>query len=415
MTRAERDMLERGVIGRLLQRDQFRIPTLRSEFFNGAHRKVYDAMLAGFRENGSTDVIDVARRTGLTVYDVSSYTSEDSAASPHAEFALREAWIDEQLGLSWTKAGREPNGLEKLYALKGSIAEIDSAIGTNERRTDPFEDMRKSLTEKNTLYKTGLGAYDEATGGIEHGEYVILAAHPSRGKSALACTLAWNMAAYGVAYHSYEMLAAQVIRRIVSRLSLAQAPGVSIGQIKTGHVPHDRVNSLVDLTRAVEARLPAIYDTAGKDCMILCDDIRRSPELIHFVDHIGKIPFGRVTESRERITGISNALVSTAKSTKKIIIGIAPLNRESSKTGAPPKLHDLKDSSALEFDGDTIVFLHDPLHEENKRDRIQVCDIELCFEKMRDGETGPRRAKFDKAHSFFYDFPDQFTEQLPAF
>ena len=77
--------------------------------------------------------------------------------------------------------------------------------------------MRAGEADPNAV-KTGIGVLDKFTGGFHRGEYIVLGARPSMGKTALACQIAYNVAARGggVFYASLEMPTAQITPRFVS-------------------------------------------------------------------------------------------------------------------------------------------------------------------------------------------------------
>jgi replicative DNA helicase len=78
---------------------------------------------------------------------------------------------------------------------------------------------------------TGLPSLDMALGGMEGGALYVLAGRPGMGKSAMGCQIAEHNARHGIGtlIVSLEMQAAQLGRRVLSRLS-----GVPLRGMRTG-------------------------------------------------------------------------------------------------------------------------------------------------------------------------------------
>ena len=66
--------------------------------------------------------------------------------------------------------------------------------------------MRAGEADPNAI-KTGIASLDKFTGGFHRGEYIVLGARPSMGKTALATQIAYNVAGQrrGTFYASLEM------------------------------------------------------------------------------------------------------------------------------------------------------------------------------------------------------------------
>jgi replicative DNA helicase len=107
---------------------------------------------------------------------------------------------------------------------------------------------------------------------------------------------------------------------------------------------------------------------------------------------------GTKTENRTlEIAAISRALKQMAKEIDCPVIVLSQLSRDSEKRAGRPVLSDLRDSGAIEQDGDLIMFIHNKSAKEVKAEETDP-DIDFIYNpetmrqililKHRNGETG---------------------------
>ena len=79
-------------------------------------------------------------------------------------------------------------------------------------------DRKRELNQEYIGVPTGFPTYDKVTSGLQEEEYIIIAARPSMGKTALAISMINNMLERGipVALFSLEMSATQIIQRFLA-------------------------------------------------------------------------------------------------------------------------------------------------------------------------------------------------------
>lgn len=238
---------------------------------------------------------------------------------------------------------------------------------------------------------TGIDALDAMTGGLHVGEYVVIAARPSCGKSALALQLATAVSSNArVALFSSEMTAAGVMDRLVSergrvglsrvrdgRLTELEMHGVlgAYGQLQSSHIWLSdrrgwRVNEIVAQVRQWKRQ-----HAQGHNAVVLIDYL----QLVRASQRHG-------TREQE-VAEVSWALSTLAGEEKIALVVLAQLSREAEKRGAdvPPQLSDLRESGSIEQDADGVWFLHRP-------DRIDPTIEQgaaiLAIAKQRNGECG---------------------------
>ena len=279
--------------------------------------------------------------------------------------------------------------IEKKYYSKG-IGEITDFISESEKKITEVTEKRRigdfqradqvsaSLAEELAHLKssatndqvtgtpTGFSRLNILTHGFHPGEFIVLAARPGIGKTALALNLAFNATTYGgvpVAYFSLEMPANMLFKRLVSADS-----GIDFDNLITGFGldQHKRLK-LQQSCEKLATRHIYVDDTSGiklLDLVAKCRKLKaREPDLgLIVVDYIGLITTTTKTKSESRqleVQMISQTLKKLALDLKVPIIGVAQLNRNVENRGGEPQLSDLRESGSIEQDADIVLMLHE--------------------------------------------------------
>lgn len=222
------------------------------------------------------------------------------------------------------------------------------------------------------LIKCGLAKIDEAVGGFERGDLVIIGARPSMGKSALAGCISLNIAlqGLGVIELNGEMTTKQMGRRHLTdhAFSLFQDGGPVYRDIKRGvltdtqkeilyrvhtdleHLPLKmlkRTGLTLGRMRAMLRRQKMVWEAAG---------IQLSAVV---VDHVGLVRPDDEERGRGRTedqTVISGGLKALADELGVVMFGLAQLNRKvEDRDDKRPQLADLRDSGSWEQDADIVI------------------------------------------------------------
>jgi replicative DNA helicase len=266
------------------------------------------------------------------------------------------------------------------------------------------------------ILATGLHDLDQRmNGGIEPGELVLLAGRPSMGKSAVALSIALNVASRevdqgGVAFFSLEMQAAPLASRAISALCyFANAP-IEYRDMRGGTaLSSERIGRMVDAQRLLRSMPIVIEQQAALTLSQISQRARRIQgrmltngvrlRLI-VVDHLGLIGTHKRDNSREReVSDISKGLKSLAKDLGVAVLALAQLNRkidERKLSDRRPMLSDLRESGSLEQDADTVIGLfRESYYLQASQDRDDVerfynvkNNLEALLLKSRQGPTG---------------------------
>lgn len=244
----------------------------------------------------------------------------------------------------------------------------------------------------------GIGKLDWLTGGLWPAEQTIVAAGPGMGKTAFAISTVVNVAQSGQHVHfcTLEMNRIQVCKRLVSRIQ---------------HVPGDAFkNKLTDqnwqeiatATTAL-AKLPITVDETTRTIQELVNKstrMRESGKLdLLVVDYLQLMTSSRKHESRRHeVEHVSRELKLLTRQLGIPIITLSQMSREGQKNGKP-RLHDLRESGAIEQDADNVMFLWDD--EPEKHLTNEVVDMWLIMAKQRSGRTAEIPVKFLRQYMRF--------------
>ncbi len=240
---------------------------------------------------------------------------------------------------------------------------------------------------------TGLTKLDRMTGGLKNGEYILIAARPSIGKSALALQIALNSAdfKFPVGLFSCEMSGESIAQRTISGVS-----GKTNLELLRGECS---VDSLLKQTENL-INLPVfIDDTSGITVTELRSKARKlvmkHDIKLLIVDYI-QLMKGEGRSREEEVSSISRGLKSIAKDLNIPVIGLSQLNRKCEERASKrPQLSDLRESGTLEQDADIVIMLHRPAYygfSEMETDEGTNASssgvMELIIAKNRNGVTG---------------------------
>ncbi len=251
---------------------------------------------------------------------------------------------------------------------------------------------------------SGFKKLDEMTSGFQNSDFIVLAARPSMGKTALALSLAQNAALQNltVGFFSLEMAAEQLTLRLLS----SQA-GIPHHQIRNAAISSDEWVMLTSAAGALAEMRLFIDDTALQSI----GDIRtkaRKLKIEHnmqflIIDYLQLIHSAKRHENRhQEVSEISRSLKALAKELNIPIVALSQLSRAvDSRMDKRPMLSDLRESGAIEQDADLIMFLYrDFVY---NQDTENPGGAELIIGKQRNGPTGTVLLNFVRELTRFED------------
>ena len=297
---------------------------------------------------------------------------------------------------------------KKIFNIS-SKASSQSFVPLNTLLKKTFKQLAnvKSLREGVTGVPSGFAKFDEMTSGMQRGDLLILAARPSMGKTALALNMVLNgwHAGFSVGVFSLEMSAEQLVLRMLS-----SEAKISHQKIRNAMISSDEWMELTNTAaRLAEAKI-FIDDSASLTIMELRAKARRLKAKhdikLLVIDYLQLLHGGKRFENRtQEISMISRSLKALAKELDVPVLALSQLSRSlESRMDKRPMLSDLRESGAIEQDGDVIFFIY--------RDVVYNPDTEhpdlseVIIGKQRNGPIGSLYVRFIGEVAHFEDIAD---------
>jgi len=240
---------------------------------------------------------------------------------------------------------------------------------------------------------TSLKSLDEILdGGFFPGNFILLAARPSVGKTALAVQIARasGRKGSGVLFCSLEMTQDEIVQWM-----LVQESGIPQQVLQTGVFPVEAMKQgLLDAAARVRELplwiTPTVY--TGEDLHETLAGFEPGVLGLVIVDYL-QIMSSAHLDGRARIEHISKMIKRAAVKYRVPIMALSSLSRPpKDNPNWRPQLGDLRESGQLEHDADIVVMLHRELTD---------MTTEVFVRKHRGGRIGQLRATFTGAHLTF--------------
>ncbi|MDO5440663.1 MAG: replicative DNA helicase [Erysipelotrichaceae bacterium] len=402
---------------------------LSTDFYLDKHAKIYSIMYGMFEKREKIDAVSLsAKLKDFGLFDKIGgfeYITQLTDSTVGAVNTKEYIRIIKNKSISRQVINVGQLIADEAYDPKTPIDEVLDSVETKvlnitRSRTDAefksgavvFEDAIKkieSIQESNggiTGVKSCYTDLDKITAGFQPSDFIILAARPSMGKTALALNIALNAASVSpgaVAFFSCEMPAEQLAMRM-----LAAKAKVNGQNIRTGNLKENEWARLNEATQILKKQKFFIDDTPMQkltDMLAKCRKLQTEHGLsIVFIDYIQLIAsVGRSENRQQEVSEISRRLKSMARELKVPVIALSQLSREVEKrTDKRPMLSDLRETGSLEQDADLVLFLYRKDYYEHEEDRQEREDVDLIIAKHRNGPTDTIQLAFEKDYNAFY-------------
>lgn len=390
--------IECGVLGAILveqgafEKAHVFLKDLVQIFYEPRHQQIYETMLALYTRKQAIDLLTVVQAlkdkevleevggeiylVGLTQMVLTANNVESHAIILLTKYIQRELI---RVGAAMIQRSYEqhPEAEPLIDAAEQELFEVsnlflrkhyeslsDVLFPTMER----IDDLRKEAKTVTGVY-TGFADLDEATGGWQQGELIILAARPSVGKTALAMNFALGASAHQKAQAPVGIFSLEMSMDRLAERFLSMRSEIPLEKIVRGTLS-DKEMELLSLN-GMQALAPLhifIDDTSGLNLFELRAKCRRmvSQDKVRLIliDYLQLLSAGEKTfGSRElEVSKISRELKGLAKELEVPIIALSQLSRDVEKRGDAkiPQLSDLRESGAIEQDADLVIFLYRP-------------------------------------------------------
>ena len=409
---------EQTVIGSMIL-DNECIPNMQnlisgSDFYNRQYGVLFDAIIELYGEGKAVDILTLQNR--LKEKDVSpelssmEYMGELIASVPisanakyYAEIVYEKALLRRLIHAAEDVANECYAGKDKLDKILED-AESSMFKVLNERKTTEFvpiaevamnalEKINEASKTKNpvTGLATGFVDLDRMLTGLHGSDYVLIAARPSMGKTALALNIMQNVVfrdGKSAAIFSLEMSKEVLMNRLFAMESRIDAQN-----IRTGNLSDEDWDKLLESADAIGRSNLIIDDTPGISVSEMRSKCRKF-KLEHGLDLV-VIDYlqlmsgsGRGNEHRQQESSdISRGIMALARELDAPIIALSQLSRApEARNDKRPMMSDLRESGAIEQDADVVMFLY--RDEYYNKDTEAKGVTELIVGKQRNGPVG---------------------------
>ena len=378
------------------------------DFYWDKHKRIFSTIKALSRKDMNIDLI-----TLLNELKVSDSIDKCGGVSYITELATNtvfssnvESYVkiikDKSDRRNLIRAGRE------LISKSYEESEVESIISTvedkiykviNSKESEDILDMGQSVEKvltriENNYCKggkilgntTGFKEIDNTISGLQKGDFIIVAARPSMGKTAFALNIGQHASkGASVGIFSLEMTTEQLMERLISSRSL-----VEFGKIKTGKLDEAEFRKITDAANVLAKRKIFIDDksTNLSDIKAKCRNLKIKEGLdVVIIDYLQLIEISDKTNSREQeIAKISRELKKLAKKLEITIVALSQLSRApEQRTDHKPILSDLRESGSIEQDADVIFMLYRDEYYNKESEEKNIAEV--IINKNRNGET----------------------------
>lgn len=371
------------------------VPTIMSETteddYYGKCRSVYNAIRKVFLQGAPVDPVSVLAVLGK---EYSSFLAQLMEITPTAANVVH-----------YIQLCREQARVLMIRELAKQLEEADSSeevrdlmekanglmVDRRSRRAVNMSEALRSFMDRHTGQVSYLSwpirEFNEHIF-VEAGDFIIIGAEPSVGKTAFSLQCAWHWARdIKVGFFSFETSSEKLFDR-----KMASLVGVQMQNIKNNTITDQEWERICASTDEITTRKLELIPAAGMTTADIRAKIMEAGYQLVIVDYLQLIS-SRGYNRYEQVTNISIDLHNMAQSLGVTIVALSQLSR--SDDDRAPKNSDLRESGQLEQDADLIMMLQ--LEKKNHPSGNR----KLFVTKNKEGECFVSVLAFDGTHQTF--------------
>lgn len=308
--------------------------------------------------------------------------------------------------------------MAELYAL---------AVPKSQKRLKPigeiatayFNRLDKKYDKEDNRVDTGFAKIDEILKGMCGGNLIILAARPKVGKTALAATIAENVAKTGkkVAVYSLEMEDKEVYERILSRNSGIEMNTLIDRRFNNPNVPESESTKEICKIAEVTDQLYELPMLISDNPVRTANDVRLECRMIKdlgliVVDYLQLMkPAGKCDNRNQEIGSITRELKIVAAELGVPILLLSQLNRDKGENERP-SARDLRDSGEIEQNANKVMLMFCVKEIKSELGKTIGKKVGLDVALNRRGNTGMTIMDFSGNYMTFVETDEKY-EDLP--
>jgi replicative DNA helicase len=437
---------EKAVLGCLLLDsdlcDEIALLLRADDFWADAHGKLYQHILEMHESGKRVDamlLLDRLTQAGdIEAVGGPDFIAEVAQSVPYAanaihyanivrEKATLRAVIDagtEILREAWDST-LEPKSVveraeQKIFAVHDERSS-DRVVSIQNLMIEAFERIDARLERgEGAGIRTGFNDLDRLTGGLHGSEFVVLAARPGMGKTALATNIAENVAIESqipTLFVSLEMARLELAQRM-----LCSQGHIDANKFRSGFLSAQDHQNLTKASAKLSTSPLFIDDTPSRTVTEIAATARRMCRKSNLgllvIDYLQLIqPDDPKDPRQEQVAKMARRLKILARELKIPVLCLAQLNRqvETGREGQRPQLSHLRESGAIEQDADVVMFIH---RDEYYQDREEAQNAgttgiaDIMVKKQRNGPTGDIKLAWISKFTLFENLKQQQYEEL---
>ena len=409
-----------------------------SDFYREAHRVIFNAMLELYNKNEAVDMVTVTEilKRDNKLEDIGGLAYITSLANVvltaanvkyHADIVAEKSVLRQLVRVSTEIAAMGYEANEDVGTLLDTAESRILEISNRKKKADftPINDVlmesvqniEKLINNKGGLtgLPSGFADLDKLTSGLHPSDFIILAARPSMGKTALALNIVQNVALRAhkkiggeprsVAFFSLEMSKEQLVNRM-----LCAEAGIDSQRLRVGEMGDKDWDALWGACDLMSKAKIYIDDTGGITVMDMRSRARRLKaehglDLI-VVDYLqlmqGSGKRNNSGDRQQEVSEISRSLKALARELDVPVLALSQLSRSvEARQVKRPMLSDLRESGSLEQDADIVAFLY---REDYYNPETENKHTELIIAKHRNGPVDTVNLFFHKQFTKFVGF-----------
>lgn len=311
----------------------------------------------------------------------------------------RRALIETQIGDDFKIRGTQLKELVYYASPKPAIEFVPMAA----EAAVTFDEIEaRSLSSEPSGLVSGFRSLDRVTQGYQRGDLIIFAGRPSMGKSAFMAQSVYNVAqrtGLPCPVFSLEMSRRQLLYRLISMES-----GIPLQNLRAGRLNKGQWDGL--LQSIGDATAPPVF--VSNDCAPTVEQMTAG--LMRFKEEQGELGLIMIdylqlmpSKSENRNQGlaeITRQLKLTAQAVDAPIVVLSQLSRGlEGRSEKRPINSDLRDSGAIEQDGDLIMMLY--RDEVYNKETVDSGIAEVIITKHRNGPLETVKLLFEKELTCF--------------
>ena len=396
------------------------------DFYKTAHQRIYQAILSLFEKNEAIDLItlteELKNENLLETCGGAAYVSRLTSAVPTSANVRYYAQIVQDCSirrnLARIASSIVSDSFDDTQEVRLIIEEAERQIFeiTDKQHTGTFQPAKEIVSRTieaiEKLYHTkdayigipsGFSELDTLTSGFQNSEFIVIGARPSVGKTALALTMAANMAIHNkfpVGFFTLEMSSMALMQRM-----LASEARIRSNSLRSGFLKPSDFHKLTEAASKIYEAPLYIEDTPSLRLLDLRALARRMRHqfnvAIIFIDYLTLITSeNRELPRHEQIAEISRSLKALARELDIPVVALSQVRRESE--GKQPNLADLRESGSIEQDADVVIFLHrERLSGDSQEELPRNIETDLIVAKQRNGPVGNLKIAFIPEYTKF--------------